>query len=70
MSGIAALMLQREPRLGPDRLRDVLMETAKDLGPRGRDSLFGAGLADAFGALMTEGPLTAAAPARQSTGTR
>jgi subtilisin family serine protease len=70
VSGIAALMLQREPRLGPDRLRDVLMETAKDLGPRGRDSLFGAGLADAFGALMTEGPLTAAAPAHQSAGTR
>lgn len=71
VSGIAALMLQRGPRLGPDRLRHVLMKTAKDLGPRGRDSLFGAGLADAFGAVMTEGPAATARPlARENTGTR
>lgn len=66
-------MLQREPRLSPDRLRHILLETAKDLGPRGRDSLFGAGLADALGAVMAEGPVTAAAPqpqARESTGAR
>jgi subtilisin family serine protease len=61
VSGIAALMLQREPRLGPDRLRHILLETAKDLGPRGRDDLYGAGLADALGAVMAEGPVTAGA---------
>jgi hypothetical protein len=55
-------MIQREPRLTPDRLRRILLETAKDLGPKGRDHLFGAGLADAFGAVSAEGPVTAAAP--------
>ena len=28
------------------------MATAKDLGPKGRDPMFGAGLADAYAALM------------------
>ena len=43
MSGIAALMLERDGDLTPDRLRDILLETAKDLGPKGRDIMFGAG---------------------------
>jgi subtilisin family serine protease len=56
VSGIVALMLQREPALSPDKARDILMATAKDLGPKGRDPLFGAGLADAYGAVMAETP--------------
>jgi hypothetical protein len=32
----------------------MLMATAKDLGPRGRDNDFGAGLADAYRALTEE----------------
>ena len=74
VSGIAALMLERDGDLTPDRLRDIMMETAKDLGPKGRDIMFGAGLADAYGALMAEpAPVTAAAPRpveRASTGSR
>jgi subtilisin family serine protease len=73
VSGIAALMLQRAPRLGPDQLRHRLLRTAKDLGAKGRDSLFGAGLADAFGAVLAEGPVTATVPRpakRESTGAR
>ena len=74
VSGIAALMLERDGDLTPDKLRDILMATAKDLGPKGRDSLFGAGLADAYAALTAEPtPVTAAAPLpveRASTGSR
>lgn len=54
VSGIAALMLQRRPDLNPAKLRSLLLMTAKDLGPKGRDVQFGAGLADAYGALTTD----------------
>ncbi|MCK9913503.1 S8 family serine peptidase [Microbacteriaceae bacterium K1510] len=52
VSGIAALMLQHKPDLTATTLRDKLMASAKDLGPAGRDAMFGAGLADAYGALV------------------
>ena len=73
ISGIVALMLQRKSDLAPDKVRDILLATAKDLGPKGRDIMFGAGLADAYGALMAEETPTAAAPRpaeRTSTGAR
>ena len=54
VSGIVALMLERKGDLTPDKVRDILLVTAKDLGPKGRDIMFGAGLADAYGALMAE----------------
>ena len=63
VSGIVALMLERKDDLKPDKVRDILLATAKDLGPKGRDVMFGAGLADAYGALMAEAaPVTAAMP--------
>jgi hypothetical protein len=63
VSGIVALMLERKSDLTPDQVRGILMTTAKDLGPKGRDPLFGAGLADAYGALMAEAmPAMASAP--------
>jgi subtilisin family serine protease len=55
VSGIAALMLQRKSDLTPAALRDVLLATAKDLGKKGRDDEFGAGIADAYRA-VTELP--------------
>lgn len=55
ISGIAALLLEREPGLSPDSVRRVLLSTARDLGPAGRDKDFGAGLADAFEALRSLG---------------
>ncbi len=74
VSGIVALMLERKGDLTPDKVRDILLATAKDLGPKGRDVMFGAGLADAYGALMAEPtPATAATPLpaeRASTGSR
>jgi subtilisin family serine protease len=50
VSGIVALMLQRKPGLAPDQVR----ATARDLGPKGPDVMYGAGLANAYGALMAE----------------
>jgi Subtilase family len=52
VSGLAALMLERNPALKPDAVRAILMKTARDLGAPGRDDLFGAGEADAFAAVQ------------------
>jgi hypothetical protein len=51
VSGVAALMLERNPALRPDELRAVIIKTARDLGSPGRDDLFGAGEADACAAV-------------------
>jgi subtilisin family serine protease len=51
VSGLAALLLQRNPTLGHEGVRKILMSTAKDLGPKGHDPDYGAGLVDAYGAL-------------------
>src|SRR5207248_2104796 len=52
VSGIAALMLERNPALKRDELRATLTKTARDLGSPGRDDLYGAGEADAFAAVQ------------------
>jgi subtilisin family serine protease len=51
VSGIAALLLERNPALRPNDVRTILTSTARDLGAPGRDDLFGAGEADAFAAV-------------------
>ncbi len=51
VSGIAALMLERNPALKPNEVRAILTNTARDLGAPGRDDLFGAGEADAYAAV-------------------
>jgi hypothetical protein len=51
VSGLAALILERNPVLKPDQVRAILVKTARDLGSPGRDDLFGAGEADAFAAV-------------------
>jgi subtilisin family serine protease len=51
VSGIAALVLQRDPALKPDDVRAILTRTARDLGAPGHDDLFGAGEADAYAAV-------------------
>ncbi|MEA3022876.1 MAG: hypothetical protein QOK01_1728, partial [Alphaproteobacteria bacterium] len=52
VSGVAALIIQRAPELSPDAVRNILQSTAKDLGPIGKDPEFGAGLVDAYRAIM------------------
>ena len=44
VSGVAALMLELDPKLKPDQLRKILESTATDLGPKGKDTQFGWGL--------------------------
>jgi subtilisin family serine protease len=51
VSGVAALLLERNPALKPNDVRAILVNTARDLGAPGRDDLFGAGQADAFAAV-------------------
>lgn len=53
VTGVAALVLERQPQLNPDGVKKVLLSTARDLGPKGRDDEFGAGLADAYQAVMS-----------------
>ena len=74
ISGIVALMLERNGNLTPDKVRAILQATARDLGPKGHDAMFGAGLADAYAAIMAgSAPVAAAVPLpvnRVSTGAR
>jgi subtilisin family serine protease len=51
VSGILALMLERDPSLTADAARHALMTTAHDLGPPGPDDQFGVGRPDAVAAL-------------------
>jgi hypothetical protein len=67
VSGLAALMLERNPALKPDQVRALLMKTARDLGPPGRDDQFGAGEADAFAAVSAVST-TPAAPVAEAAG--
>jgi filamentous hemagglutinin family protein len=53
VSGVAALLLERQPSLDPEAIRRILTTTAVDLGPPGRDDGFGAGLIDPIKALRT-----------------
>jgi Subtilase family len=71
VSGVAALMLERNPALKADELRAILTRTARDLGSPGRDDQFGAGEADAFAATeaanaATATPVVAKEPAKAS----
>ena len=65
VSGLAALMLERNPALNPGQVRAILMKTARDLGSPGRDDLFGAGEVDAFAAVSA----VATAPVAAVSGT-
>jgi hypothetical protein len=59
VSGVAALIMERNPALKPGDVRAILTNTARDLGAPGRDDQFGAGEADAFAAVTA----ASAAPA-------
>jgi hypothetical protein len=61
VSGVAALILQRAPELKPDGVRKILEQTAKDLGPKGKDPEYGAGLVDAYQAILAAQPNAASA---------
>jgi subtilisin family serine protease len=51
VSGVAALMIERKPKLGPDAVKAALLATAKPLGVADRQSGFDPKLVDAYRAL-------------------
>jgi subtilisin family serine protease len=53
VNGVVALLLALQLTLTPDAVRKLLLSTATDLGPKGRDDQFGAGLADAHRAIIS-----------------
>lgn len=60
VSGLVALLLERRPDLNLAGVRQILSETATDLGARGKDPVFGAGRINAPAALArTDTPVTA-----------
>ncbi|MGB6536415.1 MAG: S8 family serine peptidase, partial [Xanthobacteraceae bacterium] len=62
VSGVAALLLQRNPALTPKDIRAALIATAKPLGSTHPDPEFGAGLVNAYSAVASLDPTVA--PAR------
>jgi len=66
VSGVAALMIARNPQMSSADIRATLMSTARDLGPKGRDDQFGAGQVDAFSAVSTVVPAPVAAASDDS----
>ena len=68
VSGIVALLLERNPKLTPADIRRILTQSAKRLAPGERDDNFGSGLIDPIQALQLADPRTATttppAPAR------
>ncbi len=59
VSGIVALLLERNPKLTPADIRRILTTSAKRLGPGQRDDNFGSGLIDPLQALQLADPRTA-----------
>src|SRR6266545_3716634 len=59
VSGIVALLLERNPKLRPADIRRILTMSAKRLGPGERDDNFGSGLIDPLQALQLADPRSA-----------
>lgn len=52
VAGVAALMLSANPNLTEETVKKYLKETARDLGEKGRDDMYGYGLVDAKKAVV------------------
>ena len=52
ITGIIALMLQANPQLTQTEILDILVDTADDLGSEGIDNTYGAGIVDAYDAIL------------------
>ena len=67
-ASVASLVLTANPNLSPWQVRKILFNTARDIGPDGRDNTSGFGLIDAqaavAAAIETEGRYTAAVAGR------
>ncbi|MEO3745256.1 S8 family serine peptidase [Plantactinospora sp. B5E13] len=56
VAGVAALIRSRSPELNAASVVDRLLHTARDAGPAGPDSSFGAGIVDAGAAVTSDRP--------------
>jgi len=63
VSGVAALLIERNPSLRPQDIRKILTATAIKPSPGARADEFGAGRVDALAAILSLGPGTGAAVA-------
>lgn len=64
VSGLTALIMEHNPGISSEAVRRILTETASDLGPKGRDDQFGAGLANGLAAVQAARPVTAGTASR------
>lgn len=53
IAGVAALMFSVAPELPAWRIKEIMEQTASDVGTKGKDNLTGAGLVDAWKAVST-----------------
>jgi subtilisin family serine protease len=60
VSGLVALLLERNPNLNPEDVRKILTSSARRLSGKDRDDDFGSGLVDPSKAIQTAGDLVAA----------
>ncbi|NOZ73638.1 MAG: S8 family serine peptidase [Chloroflexi bacterium] len=67
VSGLAALILARNPTLTPLEIRTIIQNTATDLGAPGKDTAFGYGRIDAYAALQATPPYTGTFPTLEPT---
>jgi hypothetical protein len=65
VSGIAALLLDHQPSLSADTIRDALTLSARDPGHQGRNDQLGWGIVDPYRALMAIDIKLAARPLRE-----
>ena len=63
VSGVVALMLQRNPKLDPTDVREILTSSANNFGARSRTDELGWGLVDPYRALQLAAAKSASAPA-------
>ena len=52
VAGVIALIRQANPNLTPDQIKQIIYETAYDLGTTGEDNNYGYGMIDAYEAVM------------------
>ncbi len=65
VSGLVALMLEKNPALDLAGVRRLLAATAQDLGPKGNDPVFGAGRVNAAAAVARAVEEAAREPAKR-----